>query len=168
MPEYESFVGIDFWTALFGFVNMLITFAILKKFLFKPVLKMIDDRQKEIDDLYDDAGKSKAQAECLRQQYDAKLKDATAEGDRIIRNATRQAQDREEAILRDAQSKAARTMERAQEQIEMEKKQAMNDLKDQVSGMALDIASAVLEEDIDGKKHAKLIDSFIDQLGDPT
>ncbi|MDD7652886.1 MAG: ATP synthase F0 subunit B, partial [Firmicutes bacterium] len=60
----------------------------------------------------------------------------------------------------------ARTMERAQEQIALEKKQAMNDLKDQVSGMALDIASAVLEEDIDGKKHTQLIDRFIKDLGE--
>ena len=42
----------------------------------------------------------------------------------------------------------------------------MNDLKDQVSGMALDIASAVLEEDIDGKKHTQLIDRFIKDLGE--
>ena len=68
--------------------------------------------------------------------------------------------------MRDAQDKAARTMERAQEQIALEKKQAMNDLKDQVSGMALDIASAVLEEDIDGKKHTQLIDRFIKDLGE--
>lgn len=166
MEGFENLVGVDFWTALFGLCNMIITFALLKKFLFKPVKKMIDDRQKEIDTLYADAGSSKAEAEALRAQYAAKLSDANAEGDRIIRTATRQAQEREEAIVREAQEKAARTMERAQEQIELEKKQAMNDLKDQVSGMALEIASAVLEADVDGKKHQKLIGSFIDQLGD--
>ena len=51
MEGFESLVGVNFWTALFGFCNMLITFALLKKFLFKPVKKMIDDRQKEIDGL---------------------------------------------------------------------------------------------------------------------
>ena len=49
MTGFESFVGIDPWTALFTFCNMMITFAVLKKFLFKPVKKMIDDRQAEID-----------------------------------------------------------------------------------------------------------------------
>ncbi len=166
MEGFESLVGVNFWTALFGLCNMLITFAILKKFLFKPVKQMIDDRQQEIDNLYADADNSKKQAEELRQQYDAKMKDAVAEGEQIIRTATRQAQDREEAILQDAQAKAARTMERAQEQIELEKKQAMNSLKDQVSDMALGIASAVLQEDIDSKKHARLIDSFIKDLGE--
>ncbi len=166
MEGFESLVGVNFWTALFGLCNMLITFAILKKFLFKPVKKMIDDRQQEIDNLYADADNSKKEAEELRQQYDAKMKDAVAEGEQIIRTATRQAQDREEAILQDAQAKAARTMERAQEQIELEKKQAMNSLKDQVSDMALGIASAVLQEDIDSKKHTRLIDSFIKDLGE--
>ena len=98
-------------------------------------------------------------------QYDARLKAANAEGDRIIQNATRQAQEREEAIVHEAQEKAARTMERAHAQVEREKKQATNDLKDQVSGMAIGIASAVLEEDVDKRKHAKLIDSFIENLG---
>ncbi len=166
MEGFESLVGVNFWTALFGLCNMLITFAILKKFLFKPVKQMIDDRQQEIDNLYADADNSKKEAEELRQQYDAKMKDAVAEGEQIIRTATRQAQDREEAILQDAQAKAARTMERAQEQIELEKKQAMNSLKDQVSDMALGIASAVLQEDIDSKKHTRLIDSFIKDLGE--
>lgn len=166
MPEYQGFVSIDFWTALFGLVNMLITFAILKKFLFKPVLKIIDDRQKEIDSTYEDANKAKAEAEAMRESYSAKLADANAQGDEILRQATRNAQMREEEILRDAQAKAQRTMERAQEQIELEKKQAMNDLKGQVSNIAVDIASAVLEEDVDGSKHTRLIDSFIDKLGE--
>ena len=55
MTGFESFVGVNPWTALFTFCNMLITFTVLKKFLFKPVKKMIDDRQQEIDTMYADA-----------------------------------------------------------------------------------------------------------------
>ena len=53
MQNFESIVGVNFWTALFTLCNMLITFLILKKLLFKPVKKMIDDRQKEIAGLMD-------------------------------------------------------------------------------------------------------------------
>lgn len=113
MEGFESFVGVNFWTALLTLCNMIITFLVLKKFLFQPVKKMIDDRQQEIDGLYADAGNAKAQAEALQAQYDARLKAANAEGDRIIQKATRQAQEREEAIVHEAQEKAARTMERA-------------------------------------------------------
>lgn len=166
MPEYQSFVSIDIWTALFCLINMLITFAILKKFLFQPVLKMIDDRQKEIDDIYNEAHGAKKDAESLRESYTAKLSAASAESERIISEATRQAQQREEDILRDAQAQAARTMDRAHEQIALERKQAMHEMKGQVSEIAVDIASAVLGEDVDEKKHEKLIDSFIDSLGE--
>ena len=167
MEGFESFVGVNFWTALLTLCNMIITFLVLKKFLFKPVKKMIDDRQQEIDGLYADASHAKTQAEALQAQYDARLKAANAEGDRIIQNATRQAQEREEAIVHEAQEKAARTMERAHAQVEREKKQAMNDLKDQVSGMAIGIASAVLVEDVANRKHAKLNDSLIENQGVP-
>ena len=85
MEGFESFVGVNFWTALLTLCNMIITFLVLKKFLFKPVKKMIDDRQQEIDGLYADASHAKTQAEALQAQYDARLKAANAEGDRIIK-----------------------------------------------------------------------------------
>lgn len=166
MEGFESFVGVNFWTALFCLINTLIIFFVMKKFLFGPISKMIAERQKEIDDLYADANASKANAHELEAEYSEKLASAGAESDRILREATRQAQAKEEEILRSAQAKAARTLERAQEQIELEKKQAVNDLKDQVSDVALEIASKVLQEEVDGRRHEKLINSFIDQLGE--
>jgi len=166
VPEYQSLVSLDVWTALFTLINTIITFVVLKKFLFKPVLKVIDDRQKEIDDIYADAAKAKAEAQELQSTYTAKLSAAKAESEQILSAATRMAQQREEEILRDAQAQAARTLERAQEQIALEKKQAMHELKGQVSGIAVDIAAKVLGQDVDGKKHQKLIDTFIDELGE--
>ena len=68
MEGFESFVGVNFWTALLTLCNMIITFLVLKKFLFKPVKKMIDDRQQEIDGLYADASHAKTQAEALQAQ----------------------------------------------------------------------------------------------------
>ncbi len=165
MNEFTSLINLDVWTALFTLCNTVIVFVVLKKFLFKPVLKMIDDRQKEIDSIYEDAHSAKADAEALRENYTAMLSAANSERERIISEATRQAQQREEEILRDAQAQAARTLDRAQEMIEMEKKQAMQDLKGEVSVIAVDIASAVLEEDVDSTKHSRLIDSFIENLG---
>ena len=80
--------------------------------------------------------------------------------------ANRRAQLREEEILRDAQDKAAQTMQRAEAQVALEKKRAMNEIKDDVSDMAVDIASAVLQRDIRSEEHTELIDSFIEKLGD--
>ena len=88
MTGFESIVGVDPWTALFTFLNMLITFAILGKFLFKPVKKMIDERQKAIDDTYAGADAAKKAAEELKAEYESKLEDAKSERDEIVHQAS--------------------------------------------------------------------------------
>ena len=138
----------------------------MKKLLFKPVQNMIDSRQKEIDDLYADAGRSKAEAEELKTQYEGQLSEANAERERILKAAHQRALQQQETMLREAQEQAARTLKRADEQIELEKKQARNELKNEVSDMAVQIAGAVLARDVKPAEHEALIDSFIDGLGD--
>lgn len=162
----ESFVDINLWTSIFTLLNLLLLFLVMKKFLFKPVKKMIDDRQKEIDDQYADAERSKTEAAELKTQYETRLAEANAESDEILKEAHRKATLREEEILRDAQEKAAQTIRRADAQIAMEKKRAMNEIKDDVTVMAVDIASAVLSRDVKADEHSALINSFIENLGD--
>lgn len=166
LTGFESFVGVNFWTCLFTLVNLFILYKFMKKLLFKPVQNMIDSRQKEIDDLYADAGRSKAEAEALKTQYEGQLSEANAERERILKAAHQRALQQQETMLREAQEQAARTLKRADEQIELEKKQARNGLKNEVSDMAVQIAGAVLARDVKPAEHEALIDSFIDGLGD--
>lgn len=161
-----EFISIELWTSLFTLVNLLIIFLLMKKFLFKPVKNMIDSRQKEIDDLYADANASRDDAAALKAQYEKRLDEANAEKEAILKDAYRKAQLRDEEMLRDAQEQAAKTLQRADEQIALEKKRALNDIKDEVSVMAVDIASAVLARDIQKNEHEDLIDSFIENLGE--
>ena len=164
--ETKAFISIDIWTCIFMLGNLLILYWIMKKFLFGPIRVMIDERQKEIDDLYADANQSKADAAELKDQYETRLAEANEEKEEILRAAYRKAQLREEEILREAQDKAAQTMKRADAQIELETKRALNEIKDDVSHMAVEIASAVLSRDIKGEEHSALIDSFIENLGE--
>lgn len=166
LTGFESFVGVNFWTCLFTLVNLFILYKFMKKLLFKPVQNMIDSRQKEIDDLYADAGRSKSEAEALKTQYEGQLSEANAERERILKAAHQRALQQQETMLREAQEQAARTLKRADEQIELEKKQARNELKNEVSDMAVQIAGAVLARDVKPAEHEALIDSFIDGLGD--
>lgn len=166
LTGFESFVGVNFWTCLFTLLNLFILYKFMKKLLFKPVKKMIDDRQQEIDDQYADAAQSKADAAELKERYETRLAEANRESDEILKEAYRTAQLREEEMLRQAQEQAAQTLRRADEQVELEKKRAMNEIKDEVSVMAVDIAAAVLARDIKAKEHSDLIDSFLDNLGD--
>ena len=166
MNGFESFIGINPWTALFVLLNTLTIFFVGKKFLFGPVMKMITDRQKEIDDMYANADSTKADAEAMRDEYQRKLSDAQATSDRIVKEAMARGQAREEEILRKANADAAAIMDKASADIAQEKKKAINDAKNEISGLAMAIAGKVVERELNEADQAKLIDSFIDGLGD--
>ena len=165
LEKFEDFVGVNLWTMLFAWANLLILYLILKKIAFGPLKNMIDSRQKEIDDMYGDAEKSRADAEALKADYEERMGNAKEESEEIVKAAIRRAQLREEEILREADKKAERVLERAEEQVELEKKRMVNEVKDEVSKMAIDIASAVIERDVSEAEHKDLIDSFIDKMG---
>ena len=166
LDKFESFVGVNLWTMIFAWINLLILYLFLKKLLFKPIKNMIDSRQKEIDDMYADAEASRTEAESYKAEYEEKVTRASEESEEILKNATRRARLKEEEILREADEKAKGVLERAEKQIELERIRAVNEIKDEVSEMAIGIASAVIERDVSADEHKELIDAFIEKIGD--
>lgn len=166
LDKFEGFVGVNFWTMLFAWVNILILYLAMRKYLFVPIKNMIDSRQKEIDDLYADAEQSRESAQAMAQEYQEKLAHAEEEGEEIRRNAQRRATLREEEILREAEETARRTLRRAEEQVELEKARALNEVKDEVGTLAVEIATAIIGRDVQGDEHAALIDAFIENVGE--
>ena len=161
-----EFLNINFFTALFTLANTLLLFFVLKKFLFKPVMKIIADRQKEIDDLYDDAGKAKASAEALEKEYRQKLEVAADTGERMVKEAVARGQSREEEIIRQANAEAAAIVSKANADIAQEKKKAINDAKDEISEMAMAIAGKVVGRELTDADRTDLVEQFIAELGD--
>ncbi len=166
MEQFESFLGINFWTALLTLGNFLLVLFVGKKFLYGPILNMIESRQKEIDDLYADAGSAKEQANALHQQYQQKLSAAQAESQQIVADAVKRAQSREEEILRKANDEASGILAKASADIAQEKKKALNDAKNEIAGLSLAIAEKVVERELNQADQADLIDRFIGGLGD--
>ena len=163
---FESFLGVNPWTALFVLLNTLTIFFVAKKFLFVPVMNIIAERQKEIDDMYSDAGAARSNARALEAEYNAKLSDAMAESDRIVKDAVVRAQRREEDIIRQAGIEAQAIVDKAVADAALEKKKAINDAKDEISGISMAIAEKVVERQLTADDQHKLIDQFIDNLGD--
>ena len=166
LERFESFIGVNFWTALFVLLNTVALFLVLKKYLFVPVLNMIADRQKEIDDMYCDADSARSNAKALEAEYKEKLSVATETGERLVKEAVMRGQSREEEIIRQANSDANAIREKAAADIAMEKKKAINDAKDEISGMAMAIAGKVVERELTAADQEKMVDQFIDALGD--
>lgn len=166
MDKFVEFLGIDFWTALFVLLNTLTIFFVAKKFLFKPVMKIIQDRQDEIDGMYADADQAKATADALQAEYQQKLSAAAETSDRIVKEAMVRGHSREEEIIRQANAEAAAILDKAASDIAQEKKKAINDAKDEISGMAMAIAEKVVSRELNSKDQDKLFDEFISELGD--
>ena len=163
---FEELLGVNPWTALFTLLNTLTIYFVAKKFLFGPVMKIIAERQQEIDNLYADAGSAKTEAEAMRSEYEDRLADAHAASERIMREAVARGQAREEAIIRQAQSEASAIMDKASADIQLEKKKALNEAKNEISDIALAIAGKVVGRELNAADQQSLVDSFIDSLGE--
>lgn len=163
---FESFIGVNFWTALFILLNTLLLLYVATKFLFVPVKNMIDSRQREIDSMYEAAGDAKAQAEALQSEYRQKLSAAQQTSERLVKEAVARGQAREDEIIRKANAEAAAIMDKASADIALEKKKAINDAKDEISGLAMAIAGKVVERELSDADQKQLIDRFIDELGE--
>ena len=165
MGEFQSFIGVDFWTALFTLLNFLAVFFVGKRFLWGPVTKMVQERQKEIDDMYSEADTARASAKAMEEEYQGKLSDARATSEQIVRDAVSRGQAREEEIIRQANAEANAMMDKAAADIALEKKKAINDAKDEIAGIALEIAGKVVGSQLSDADQTKLVDQFIDELG---
>ena len=166
MGEFESFIGVNFWTGLFTLLNFLAVLLVGKRFLWGPVMKIITDRQKEIDDLYADAGKAKEEATLLEKEYKQKLAAAQETSERLVKEAVARGQSREEEILRQANQEADAIRQKASADIAQEKKKAINEAKDEISVIAMAIAGKVVGRELDAADQSKLVDSFIEELGE--
>ena len=166
MEGFENFIGLNPWTALFMLCNLVLVFLVFKKFLFKPVQKMIDDRQKEIDDLYAEGEAKRLEAEQLHADYSAQLASAKAESQQLLREANAEANQQREEILRAAKADVAALKEKAGVDIALEKKKALNEVKDEISSMALEIAEKVVGRELDARDQQALVEDFIRDMGE--
>ena len=161
-----EFLNINFFTALFTLINTIALFLVLKIFLFKPIMKMIADRQQEIDDMYDAAGRAKESAAALETEYKDKLSVASETSERMVKEAVARGQNREEEIIRQANMEADAIRNKAAADIAQEKKKAINDAKDEISVIAMAIAGKVVGRVLSDADQASLVDHFIDELGE--
>ena len=166
MEAFENFIGFNPWTALFTLLNLVLTFLILKKFLFKPVNKMIDDRQREIDALYADANAAKEKAADLEADYTQRLAEAKDASAQILAEATQEANRRTDELIRQARLDADAIRAKAERDVELDRKKAVNEVKNDISRIALDIAGKVVEKELDPAEHERLIESFLKEMGE--
>ncbi len=162
--KFLDVISVNFWQMLISIANLLILFLILKHFLFRPVQRILAERGEQVEKLYSDAGEAKAKAEAARTEYGALLANAESEAEELLRRATQRANERSEEITREARDEADAMRRRATEEIAQEKKKAINDMKDDISGISMEIAERIVGREIKEEDHRRLVDRFIDEL----
>lgn len=164
--EVQKFISIAPWTMIFQLINLLILMVAFKKFLFKPVMAVLEKRRTEIEGHYDEAEKAESAAKAMKADYEQKMAGARDEADRVIRTATESANAMSQSIVNDARDQASQIKRRAESEIEMERRKAFDEVKGELSGIALDIAQQVIEREVREQDHEAFINEFIENVGE--
>ena len=166
MELYQALITLDGWTFLAQICNLMIQLVIFKKFLLKPIKHVIAERKAKADSQIADATKLRTEAEAMKAEYEQNLQNARAEANEIVSNAQKTATARGEEIVGEARAQAAALKQKAEADIAQERKKAVNEVKDEIGGIAMEIASKVVEREISEKDHKDLIDEFIKNVGE--
>ena len=166
MQLYQALITLDGWTFLAQICNLMIQLVIFKKLLLNPVKKVIAERKAKADSQIADAEKLRTEAEAMKAEYEQNLQNARTEANQIVASAQKTAAARSEELLGEARAQAAALQQKAEADIAQERKKAVNEVKDEIGGMAMEIASKVVEREIKEADHQDLIDEFIKNVGE--
>jgi len=181
MQLYQALITLDGWTFLAQVCNLMIQLVIFKKLLLNPVKKVIAERKAKADSQIADAEKLRTEAEAMKAEYEQNLQNARTEANQIVAaaqktaaaptakaqaSAQRTPPARSEELLGEARAQAAALKQKAEADIAQERKKAVNEVKDEIGGMAMEIASKVVEREIKEADHQDLIDEFIKNVGE--
>ena len=164
--QVQELVGIVPWTFVAQICNLFIQVYLIKRFLFKPVNEMLEKRKALADAQIREAEKAKADADAIKTEYEQNMKEAKEKANEILTTAQRTAALQSEEVLKEAASQAAALKSKAESDIAQEKRKAVNEIKDEIGGIAVEIAGKVIEREISEEDHTKLIDEFIANVGE--
>ena len=159
-------ISVNFWQILISLANLTLIFLIVKKFLFKPVKKMIADRQSAVDAQYAAADQDRADAAKDKAAWEEKLAEADTAAADIIGKATAAADKRGDAIVAAAKDKADALLRQAESEIELERKKAQSEMREEIVTISTALAEKMLEREVRADDHKQLISAFMQEIGE--
>ncbi len=166
MELYQSLVAVNPVTLIATICNLFIQLFLFKKLFWNKILNILDQRRQAADQEISDAKAAHAEADAIKATYEENMRQAKEKADSILMNAQKTATLRSEEIIGQAQAAAAQIKSKASADIALEKKKAINDAKNEISGLAMAIAGKVVARELTTADQAGMIDRFIDELGD--
>lgn len=164
--QVQDLVGIVPWTFIAQICNLFIQMYLIKRFLFKPINNILEKRKAMVDAEIQNAVQAKEEAHAMKAEYEQNMQDAKNKANEILVSAQKTAAIQSEEMLKEATAQAAALKAKAESDIAQEKRKAVNEIKGEIGGMAMEIAGKVIEREICEEDHEKLIDEFISNVGD--
>lgn len=159
----QDLVSIN-WTLIAQICNLFIQVLLIKKFLFKPVREILAKRQAKADADIREAAEAKEAAAAIKSEYEQNMLEAKEKANELLAAAQKNAAEKSDQMIKDASAQAAAIKQKAESDIAQERRKAVNELKDEIGDMAMEIAGKVIEREISEKDHQKLIDEFISNV----
>ena len=166
MDPYQSLVTVNPVTLIAQICNLFIQLLIVKIFFLDKIKAVLDKRRETADKQIADAEAAKSEAAAIKQTYEENMRQAKTNADDKILSAQKTAAQRSEEIISQAQKQAAQIKTKAASDIEMEKKKAINEAKNEISELAMAIAGKVVARELNDADQDGMIDRFIEELGD--
>ena len=163
---YQSLVTVNPVTLIAQICNLFIQLLIVKIFFLDKIKAILDQRREAADKQITEAETAKSEALAIKKPYEQNMLEAKAKADDLLLTAQRTANSRSEEIIAQAQQQAAQIKSKAAADIELEKKKALNEAKNEISDLAMAIAGKVVARELNAGDQAEMIDRFIDELGD--
>ncbi len=143
-------------------------FLILSYFLFNPARKMLEGRKEKIRNELETAKTAMQNAQSLKKEYEAKLKEVDKEAEVILSEARRKALANENAIVAEAKEEAARILDRARVEAQLEKQKMSDDVKREIIVVASLMAGKIVSASVDTAMQNQLIDETLKEMGEQT
>ena len=163
---YQSLVTVNPVTLIAQICNLFIQLLIVKIFFLDKIKAILDQRREAADKQITEAETAKSEALAIKKTYEQNMLEAKAKADDLLLTAQRTANSRSEEIISQAQQQAAQIKSKAAADIELEKKKAINEAKNEISDLAMAIAGKVVARELNAGDQADMIDRFMDELGD--
>lgn len=147
---------------------MMVLFFFLSYLLFNPARDLLARRQEGIREQMETAAKEKQEAIAFKAEYDEKLKNVDKEADEILSEARKKALGKENEIVSQAKEEAARILDRANREVDLEKNKVKDEVKQEIISVATVMAGKIVATSLDEKKQSQLIADTLEEMGDET
>ncbi len=160
MESLEA-LGINFSSLLLHAINFLVVLALLTKFLYRPVVKVLDERAARIKESMDRAEAVKKQFAGAEEEIRLSLENARREGQAIIEQATKIGEQMRAQARQEAQAEADKIVAKARDQLDLERQQVVTDLRQQMAELVVAAAGKVIAQNMDDRVQHQLVEEFL-------